>query len=132
LDWFINHFPDGETDPNYCIIKFTAKRASLWIDNESAEFMMDELLIVQSRCGLLCHGCEDYISGKCPGCIALNGKSSWRRDDDCDWSRCCINKGLSHCGDCPDFPCWEDNEFDIPPGSRNEVCKAWACKGFAK
>jgi len=35
--WFIEHFPSGETDPNYCVIKFTAKRASLWVDGESAE-----------------------------------------------------------------------------------------------
>jgi general stress protein 26 len=48
LDWFIDHFPGGETDPNYCIIMFTTKRASLWIDNESAEFMIDEFLHVKS------------------------------------------------------------------------------------
>jgi len=38
--WFIEHFPLGETDPNYCIIKFTTKRVSLWVDNESAEFKL--------------------------------------------------------------------------------------------
>jgi general stress protein 26 len=36
-DWFITHFPGGETDPNYCIIKITTKRVSLWVDNEGAE-----------------------------------------------------------------------------------------------
>jgi len=35
--WFIEHFTGGETDPNYCVIKFTAKRASLWVGCESAE-----------------------------------------------------------------------------------------------
>jgi len=34
--WFIEHFPGGETDPNYCVIKFTAQRASLWVGGEYA------------------------------------------------------------------------------------------------
>jgi general stress protein 26 len=34
LDWFINHYPGGETDPNYIIVKLTTKRVSLWIDFE--------------------------------------------------------------------------------------------------
>ena len=38
LDWFVDHYPQGPTDPSYIIIKFTAHRASLWIDQESAEF----------------------------------------------------------------------------------------------
>lgn len=41
LDWFIDHFPGGKTDPNYCIIKFTTKRVSLWIDFDGTEFMTD-------------------------------------------------------------------------------------------
>ena len=56
-DGFINHFPLGPTDPTYCIIKFITKRVSFWIDNESAEFTIDELLTVQSYCGLVCTGC---------------------------------------------------------------------------
>ena len=40
-DWFIHIYPGGKTDPNYCVIKFTAKRASLWIDEEGAEFTID-------------------------------------------------------------------------------------------
>ena len=135
LDWLIHHFPGGETDPNYCIIKFTAKRASLWIDNESAEFMIDELLTVQSRCGLLCKWCTYREPSNCPGCIVLNGKASWS-DSDCDVSRCCVNKGYKHCGECPSFPCddlrgmsYGDDEMnDKPEGARIEVCKAWATR----
>ncbi len=37
-DWFIDHFPLGKDDPDYCIIEFTTKRVSLWIDCESEEF----------------------------------------------------------------------------------------------
>jgi len=28
------HFPCGETDPNYCVLKFTTKRYKLFIDGE--------------------------------------------------------------------------------------------------
>jgi len=31
-------YPQGDTDPTYCIIKFTTKRVSLNIDHEAAEF----------------------------------------------------------------------------------------------
>ena len=135
LDWFINHFPGGENDPNYCIIKFTANRASLWIDNESAEFTIYDLLTVQSRCGLLCKWCKYKEPMNCPGCVALNGKASWC-DDDCDVSRCCVDKGYSHCGECRDVPCenlrslsyGDDEHNDKPEGARIEVCKVWAAK----
>ena len=39
-DWFIDHYPGGEADPIYCVVKFTTKRVSLWIDCESAEFVL--------------------------------------------------------------------------------------------
>lgn len=34
-------YPAGITDPNYCLIKFTTKRVSLWIGDEGAEFTLD-------------------------------------------------------------------------------------------
>ena len=37
-NWFIEIYQGGETDPNYCIIKFTTKRASLFIDHDASEF----------------------------------------------------------------------------------------------
>jgi len=37
-DWFTYVYPEGKTDPTYCVIKFTTKRVSLWIDEEGAEF----------------------------------------------------------------------------------------------
>ena len=48
MDWFINHYPGGETDPDYIIIKFTTKRVSLWVDYESAEFTIDDFLATRS------------------------------------------------------------------------------------
>jgi len=135
-DGLAAHFPGGETDPDYCIIKITTKRVSLWVDNEDAQFTIDELLRVQSRCGLVCGGCSSFLNKSCPGCIALNGKASWK-DDDCSTSRCCIDRGYAHCGECPDFPCddltgmscGDDEECDRIPGARIAICRAWAARG---
>jgi len=33
-------YPGGVSDPNYCFIKFTTRRATLWIDNESIELVL--------------------------------------------------------------------------------------------
>ena len=33
-DWLVNHWPNGETDPNYCILKFTGEEAVLWVEQE--------------------------------------------------------------------------------------------------
>jgi len=131
LDWFKEHYAGGETDPDYCIIKFTTKRVSLWVDNESAEFTMDELLSVQSYCGLLCDGCTYKESHGCIGCIALKGNPFW---GECPVAKCCQDKGFVHCGECTDIPCeilkgfscGEDEHSDKPPGARIAVCRAWA------
>ena len=40
-NWFIEVYQGGETDPNYCIIKFTTQRASLYIDDETSEFAIE-------------------------------------------------------------------------------------------
>ena len=31
-DWFIQHFPGGVDDPTYCVLKFTSKRVTNWLD----------------------------------------------------------------------------------------------------
>lgn len=33
-DWFIEHFTEGASDPNYVLIKFTAQHATYWIDGK--------------------------------------------------------------------------------------------------
>ena len=131
--WLIDHFSGGETDPAYCIIKFTTKRISLWVDNESAEFTTDELLTVQSRCGLLCKWCPYKESHGCGGCVETNGNPF---HGECPIAVCCQDKGYAHCGECPDIPCdklraysYDDLEHgDNPPGSRISVCQAWVKK----
>ena len=39
-NWFIEVYPGGETDPDYCIIKFITKRVSLFVGGEPAEFSL--------------------------------------------------------------------------------------------
>ena len=34
-------YADGVSDPSYCFVRFTTKRASLWIDEEGAEFTLE-------------------------------------------------------------------------------------------
>jgi len=87
--------------------------------------------MIESRCGILCSECEEYIAKKCEGCIALNGKASWK-DSDCSLSRCVIDNGLTHCGECADFPCdmaaeMSHDEDAGDNGKRIEQCKIWAC-----
>lgn len=133
LDWMPHVFPGRETDPNYCIIKFTTKRVSLWIDNENAEFSIDELLTVQSRCGLLCKWCTYRESNGCSGCVETNGNPF---HGECSVAKCCQDRGYHHCGECNDIPCKKLRQFscddaehgDNPPGARIEVCKAWALR----
>jgi general stress protein 26 len=135
-DDFIEHFPGGETDPDYVIIKFTTKRVSLCIDCEQKEFTIADLLKIQSRCGSLCDGCPYRKTHNCTGCIAQNGKPFW---GECPVATCSQSKNYSHCGECPEIPCDTLKEFscgngdpendehsDKPPGARIEVCKAWA------
>lgn len=38
-DWMLDHFPGGVEDPEYCVLKFTPKSATYWIDNA---FVKDE------------------------------------------------------------------------------------------
>ena len=39
-EWFIHHFPDGPTDPNYVLLHFIGKEYTFWINGE---FVHEEL-----------------------------------------------------------------------------------------
>lgn len=133
LDWFSGIYLQGETDPNYCIIKIATKRVSLWVDGEGAEITIDQLLKIQSRCGLLCGGCTYRESNGCGGCIETNGHPFY---GECPVAKCCQDKGFSHCGECAEIPCPKLYEYsytdpehgDKPAGARVEVCRAWAAR----
>lgn len=34
LPWFIEHFPGGMEDPNYCVLQFETNEATIWIEGE--------------------------------------------------------------------------------------------------
>lgn len=71
----------------------------------------NENSIIDSRCGLHC------FHGECPVAI------------------CCQNKGIIHCGECPDIPCelltqysCDPEHGDTPQGARIKQCKRWYTK----
>lgn len=43
VDWFINHFPGGIEDPNYCILKFVTRNVKLWVDLQVGEFELSDI-----------------------------------------------------------------------------------------
>ncbi len=66
--------------------------------------------------GVLAGVCGDWC-GKCPN-FGLTCQGCTEHSE-CDFYRCCVlNKGLEHCGLCPDFPCLKLSEFvpDDRPG----------------
>ena len=66
---------------------------------------MNNVLI--AYCGVNCAACPDYAAGKCPGCR----QTEWSEGDVCLPVECCRKKGISCCGECPDFPCADMREF---------------------
>jgi general stress protein 26 len=38
LDWFDNHYKDGPTDKDYCLIKVTVEHVRLYVDDDIADF----------------------------------------------------------------------------------------------
>lgn len=39
-DWMIYHFTEGPTDPNYVLLRFVGKDATIWIENEFAHLTL--------------------------------------------------------------------------------------------
>ncbi len=58
-------------------------------------------------CGVDCSVCGDYLDGKCPSCR----ESDWSGSDICLPVKCCVDKGISLCGQCGEFPCQMMSEF---------------------
>lgn len=133
-DWFINHFPGGPEDPEYCVIRFRAERASLWMDYKEHRFEISELAQVTSRCGLMCNSCEFKEPNDCKGCIASNGNPFY---GSCHIAACAQGKGLNHCGECSEMPCdalhqyscGDSEHCDNPKGARLDVLRMWQREG---
>lgn len=62
-----------------------------------------------NACGLSCGDCP-YREGLCGGCRERQGIPFWRQDSGvCPIYSCTADKGVCHCGYCPQMPCgiWE-------------------------
>lgn len=62
-DWMLSHFPEGVEDPEYCVLRFTPRSATYWIDNI---FMKDGKymnLFCQS-CGMPLHSATYFGTDK--------------------------------------------------------------------
>jgi hypothetical protein len=56
-----------------------------------------------AACGGYCGGCESYAAGTCCGCGYQLGQTC---RGECEVFLCCVvERGLEHCGLCPDLPC---------------------------
>jgi hypothetical protein len=54
-------------------------------------------------CGRNCELCDAHLGGSCCGCGYQLGQT---RRGECAVFQCCIvERGLEHCGLCPDYPC---------------------------
>jgi len=87
---------------------------------------MDQQLM--AMCGAYCGTCEWRPKTSCPGCLALGGKMFWGT---CEVAKCAVDKGLEHCGLCPEVPCatlqgYFDNPEHGDNGERLANLKAWA------
>ncbi|MGM9624315.1 MAG: DNA glycosylase AlkZ-like family protein [Eubacteriales bacterium] len=89
--------------------------------------------VAVSRCGLSCTDCTYREPCHCGGCIETMGHPF---HGVCPVAVCCQEKGLEHCGQCPDLPCRLLSDYscdaehgDNPPGARIEVCRRWRNNG---
>ena len=87
---------------------------------------MDKPLI--AMCGAYCGTCLWKEKTGCYGCQAEKGEPFWGA---CSVAKCCIEKGLLHCGLCGGVPCdMLQGYFDDPEhgdnGERLANLKNWA------
>lgn len=83
--------------------------------------------MIESRCGILCSGCEYREKMNCAGCIGMT-RPFW--GEECPVKSCCEGRGLAHCGLCRDFPCGQLEEFAYDKeqgddGKRIAQCRRW-------
>jgi len=63
---------------------------------------MEGALVMDTRCGLRCMGCEWKTSHGCGGCVETNG---YPFHGECPVAICCQRQGYTHCGECDIIPC---------------------------
>lgn len=86
--------------------------------------------MIDTRCGLCCERCSYRDTHHCKGCIATQGHPF---HGECPVAVCCQEKGLVHCGQCPEIPCVLLADYsccdpvhgDKPHGLRIRRCLQW-------
>lgn len=82
----------------------------------------------RAMCGTDCTACKWKEQTGCPGCRQSKSKMFW---GECDKAKCCLDKGLEHCGGCPELPCQKLLDLFADPehgdsGVRLRNLKSWA------
>ena len=82
--------------------------------------------MIESKCGILCSECTYKESMGCLGCVNIENPF-W---GECQVKKCCEEKSLNHCGECPEFPCELLNSFAYDKeqgddGKRILQCQKW-------
>ena len=80
-----------------------------------------------SCCGNRCDRCEQYPE-QCPGCEAIGGRVPWAAAlevEVCPFVTCAAETGVSHCGECEEFPC-ELYELTLSEDAGEEERRAFA------
>lgn len=80
----------------------------------------------ESRCGVCCNTCERKEKVNCRGCLNME-QTFW--GGQCGVKSCCEDKGLSHCGECEQFPCEMEasmgKDMGFAPEPRLAKCREW-------
>lgn len=82
----------------------------------------------KAMCGGDCGDCTWREQFNCPGCTECKANMFW---GECDKAKCCLEKGLAHCGECENLPCEKLSALFADPehgdrGARLRNLRAWA------
>ena len=126
--------PDGAV-PDELLKQMLDKSYALVLGGLSKKKQQEAL--VTTYCGLDCTNCAWKEPCQCNGCVATKGFPFHCKEEACPVAACAINKGISFCGLCEDFPCQLLTDYscdkehgDTPPGARMEKCRV--IKGLLK
>lgn len=93
-DWMLPHIPGGVEDPNFCLLKFTPKSSTYWIDNV---FMKDGKYL-----GLFCQSCGMPLQD--PQYFGINADGSGNHEYCCYCYKdgtftqdCSMDEMINHC-----------------------------------
>ncbi len=119
--------PDGEV-PDDLLKDMLDKSYELILRGFSKKRQQEILLT--TYCGLDCTNCEWKEPCRCNGCTATGGMPFHAKDTPCPVAACVMQKGISFCGECAEFPCQLLTDYsndpehgDNPPGARIAACK---------